>query len=60
MIDKSKIEEQKNITNFLNVAQNENQFWHRYINVLRRKNNNIIESIFDETRNEYIFEDSKV
>ena len=28
--------------------------------MLRRKNNNIIEQIFVETTNEYIFEDSKI
>ena len=60
MINKSKIEEKKNITKFLNEARDENQFWHRYNKVLGRKNNNIIEPIFDETTNEYIFKDSKI
>ena len=50
----------KNITNFLNEAQDENQFWHRYNKALGRKNNHIIEPTFDETMNEYIFEDSKI
>ena len=54
MINKSKIEEQKNITNFLSEAHDENQFWHRYNKVLGRKNNNIMEPIIDETTNEYI------
>ena len=49
MIKRSKIEEQKN--NFLNEAQDESQFWHRYNKVLVRKNNNIIEPNFDETLN---------
>ena len=42
MISKSKTEEQNNITNYLNEAQDGNQLWHRYNEVLGRKNNNII------------------
>ena len=59
MVNKSKVEEQNNISNFSNEAQDEKQFWHRYNKVLGRKNNNIIEALFDETRNEHIFEGSK-
>ena len=58
MINKSKVEEQKNISNFSNEAQDEKQFWHRHNKVLGRKNNNIIEALFDETTNQYIFEAS--
>ena len=58
-LKKSKIQEQKNITNFLNGVQDENKFWHRYSKLLEVKNNNI-EPIFDETTNEYIFQDSKI
>ena len=60
MINKSKVEEQNNISNFSNEAQDEKQFWHRYNKVLGRKNNNIIEALFDETTNEHIFEGSKI
>ena len=38
MINKSEIKRHKNITNFVNEAHDENQFWHRYNKVLRRKN----------------------
>ena len=54
MINKFKIEEQKNITNFLNEAHDESQFRHRYNKVLGRKNNIIMEQIYDEATNEYI------
>ena len=60
MINKSKVEEQNNISTFSNEAQDEKQFWHRYNKVLGRKNNNIIEALFDETTNEHIFEGSKI
>ena len=60
MISKSIIEEQKNLTSILNEAQDENQFLNRYNKVLGRKNDHIREPIFDETTNDYIFEDIQI
>ena len=36
-INKTKIEEWKNISNFLIEAHDENQFWHRYKKSTRKK-----------------------
>ena len=60
MIETSKLEEQKNIAKFLNESRDENQFWHRYNKILGRKDINIVEPIFDNTANQYIFDDSVI
>ena len=56
LITESKLKQQNSDSNFLNNSRNSGQFWHRYDKIIGRKSNNIVEPIFDNDSQTYIFD----
>ena len=57
LITESKLRQQNSGSNFLNDSRDSSQFWHRYDKLIGRKSNNIVEPIFDNDSQSYIFDD---
>ena len=57
LITESKLKQQNSDSNFLNNSRDSGQFWHRYSKIIGRKSNNIVEPIFDNGSQTYIFDD---
>ena len=60
LITESKLKQQNSDSNFLNNSRDLGQFWHRYDKIIGRKSNNIVEPIFDNDSQTYIFDDEIV
>ena len=60
LITESKLKQQNSNSNFLNNSRDSGQFSHRYDKLIGRKSNNIVQPIFDNDSQTYIFDDQTI
>ena len=56
LIMESKLKQENSDSNFLNNSRDSGQFWHRYDKTVGRKSNNIVEPVFGNDAQTYIFD----